>query len=258
MHMAQSGHVAAGAGPLRSDPIRSTVGVDMGHLRFWCVAASLVAAGTVLPATAAVAGTETDIVVSVIADAPPIRAGSRAPAMGVIQSSAGVSGLSVELQMQVPGSSFATVATVVSNSQGTFLTETPVLSHNTAFRWHFAGDGTHDPATSDTWTEYVSPRVRIRVSDRTPATGQRVVVRGRTNPNKAGNRVSLWRGTKPWLGFGPKTHHVRLVKGRVHADGRYRLVVRFDTSGTRRLYVRVAGGGGNVAGFSAYRRVSVG
>jgi hypothetical protein len=230
----------------------------MGRLRFWCVVASLVTAGTTLPATSAVAAGNTEILASIIADAPPAMAGSGVPVIGQVQSSAGVAGLTVQLQVQVSTSSFTTVDSAVSNSQGSVFAETPALAHNTNFRWYFPGDGTHDAATSDTWTEYVSPRVRIRVSDRTPATGQRVVVRGRTNPNKAGNRVSLWRGTKPWLGFGPTTHHVRLVKGRVHADGRYRLVVRFDTSGTRRLYVRVAGGGGNVAGFSAYRRVRVG
>lgn len=230
----------------------------MGRLRFWCVVVSLVTAGTMLQATGAFAAGNTEIVASIIADAPPTVAGSRAPAMGMLQSSAGVSGLTVQLQMQVSSSTFTTVGTAISDSQGTLFGSTPALAHNTNFRWYFPGDGTHDAATSDTWTEYVSPRVRIRVSDRSPATGQRVFVRGRTNPNKAGNRVSLWRGTKPWLGFGPKTHHVRLVKGRVHADGRYRLVVRLDTAGMRRLYVRVAGGGGNVAGFSAYRRVRVG
>jgi hypothetical protein len=206
-----------------------------------------------------VAGTATEIVVGVVADAPPTRAGATAPVFGAIQSGGtSLPGASVQLQMRASGSSsFTDVGTVVSDSQGRISGTTPVLLKNADFRWHFAGDGTHDAATSGTWTEYVSPRVRIRVSDRTPATGQRIVVRGRTNPNKAGNRVSLWRGTKPSLGFGPTTHHVRLVKGRVHADGRYRLVVRFNTSGTRRLYVRVAGGGGNVAGFSAYRRVRV-
>ena len=53
------------------------------------------------------------------------------------------------------------------------------------------------------------------------------------------------------------THHVRLVKGVVHADGHYRLVVRFDSPGRVRIYVKVRGGDGNVTGYSKYRWLSV-
>jgi len=219
--------------------------------------AALVASGP--SAVGAPSTTPTSLVTVVIADAPPIRAGTQAGALGVLMASGtGVAGRAVHLQMRPYGATtFTTVGTDVSDSSGNLDLVTPVLLHNSRFRWVFDGDATYAPSVSSVWFAPVSTRVGIRVSDRTPHTGQRVILRGRTYPAKPGIVVSAWRGTKPVQGFGPTTRHTLLVKGRVRADGTYRLVLRFPTTGKRRLYVRVASGAGNVAGFSAYRWVTV-
>jgi hypothetical protein len=221
------------------------------------ITAVLVVSGPAVSARPA--GTPTTILVGVVADAPPTRAGDSITAFGVIESGGSpLAGAAVQLQERVYGAStFSTVGTATSNASGQFSAVSPALVHNATFRWYFPADGGHDTATSATWFVRVSPRVGIRVSDRTPATGQRIVVRGHTHPAKSGNRVSVWRGTKPFEGFGPVTKHTRLVRGHVRADGSYRLVIRFYATGKRRIYVRVGRGGGNAAGYSAYRRLTV-
>jgi hypothetical protein len=222
----------------------------------------LVVALTVAPAAPAVArpaAAPTSIVIAVVADAPPARVGDTPTEHATISTGGGgFVGASVELQARPYGAAtFTTVATVTSGAGGALAATLPPLLHNTSYRWHFSGDAGHDPTTSAVGVEPVSVRVKRHVSDRTPRVGQRVVVRGRTIPAKPGRAVSLWRGTKPFLGYGPATHHVRLVKGHVRADGTYRLVVRFASEGRVRIYVKVRGGDGNVTGFSKYRWLSV-
>jgi hypothetical protein len=223
----------------------------------------LVVALMMVPAAPAVArpvaGAPTSIVISVVADAPPARVGDTPTEHATIYTGGSAFvGASVELQVRLYGSStFTTVATATSGAGGALAAKLPPLVHNTSYRWHFDGDLSHAATTSDTGVEPVSVRVKRHVSDRTPRVGQRVVVRGRTYPAKPGHAVSVWRGTKPFQGYGPATHHVRLVKGHVRADGTYRLVVRFASTGRVRIYVKVRGGDGNVTGFSKYRWLSV-
>jgi hypothetical protein len=233
---------------MRSVPIR------------WVLLAVALMVAPAAPAVARPAAAPTSIVISFIADAPPAQVGDTPTERATISTTggAGFVGASVELQVQPYGASaFTTVATVTSGAGGALAATLPPVLRNTAYRWHFAGDAGHDPTTSGVGFEPVSVRVRRHVSDRTPRVGQRVVVRGRTIPAKPGRAVSLWRGTRPYLGYGPATHHVRLVKGHVRADGSYRLVVRFASAGHVRIYVKVRGGDGNVTGFSKYRWLSV-
>jgi hypothetical protein len=229
------------------------------HVRWVLLAVVLMMA----PAAPAVARStdpaSTSILISVATDVAPWPVGSSPTELATIYSGGSAfAGASVDLQMRPYGSTtFTTVATATSRSDGALFAKLPPLVHNASYRWQFAGDPSHLASTSDTGVERVSVRVTRHVSDRTPRVGQRVVVRGRTYPTKPGHAVSLWRGTKPFQGFGPATHHVRLVKGVVHADGTYRLVVRFASAGRVRIYVKVRGGDGNVAGFSKYRWLSV-
>jgi hypothetical protein len=228
------------------------------HAR-WILFAIAVAIAPAAPAVARPAAAQTSIVISVIADAAPARVGDTPTENATISTGGGgFVGASVELQARPYGSAtFTTVATAVSGAGGALSAKLPPLLHNTSYRWHFGGDVSHDPATSGVGVEPVSVRVKRHVSDRTPRVGRRVVVRGRTIPAKPGHAVSVWRGTKPFQGYGPATHHVRLVKGVVHADGSYRLVIRFASAGRVRIYVKVRGGDGNVAGYSKYLWLSV-
>jgi len=223
------------------------------------LAMALVLMPTAPAAARPAAGAPTSIVISVATDVAPWHVGDSPTELATIYSGGSpFAGASVQLQVRPYGAStFTTVATVTSGAGGQLSTKLPPLIRNTSYRWQYAGDVGHQATTSGTGVERVSVRVKRHVSDRTPRVGQRVVVRGRTYPTKPGHAVSLWRGTKPFQGFGPATHHVRLVKGVVHADGSYRLVVRFASAGRVRIYVKVRGGDGNATGFSKYRWLSV-
>lgn len=195
---------------------------------------------------------------------PLLRAGHATTALGFVTASGhALAGASVHLMMETYGSAaFTDVGVAVSDADGRLQLPTPVLWHNTSFRWDYAGDAGHDPSTSSAWQVPVSAVVSIRVSDRTPRVGQRVVVRGETTPHRAGRRVSVWTGIRPcWCDvFYPAGTPAprRLVRGVVRDDGSYRLVIRFGSSGRKRIYALVGGGSGNVAGTSAFRHLRVG
>ena len=134
-----------------------------------------------------------------------------------------------------------------------------MLTRSSVTRWVFTGDAQYGPSQTPDSFEAGATRVGARLSDRTRSAGQRLVVRGRTFPAKPGHAVSLWTGQIPTQGYGPPQPPATwLARATVRADGSYRLVKRFRVPGKAKLFVRVSGGDGNVAGFSRYRWVQVG
>ena len=85
------------------------------------------------------------------------------------------------------------------------------------------------------------------------------VVSGRTKPNKAGHTVWLYRGRSAHGAFAPPDayKHVLLGKSVVRENGRYRIPVRFEGDGRKRLFVDVSAGDGNVRGYSDYLKITV-
>jgi hypothetical protein len=129
------------------------------------------------------------------------------------------------------------------------------LDRSATAQWTYAGDADLGPSSSMAYPVEVSPRVGIRVGDRTLHKGQRLVVRGRTIPAKAGCTVRLWRGELRPLVLGPKP--VRLDKARVRSDGTYKLVHRFHHKARMKVAVTVAPCDGNARGLSSYRKIWV-
>ncbi|MGY2875780.1 hypothetical protein ACVW00_002970 [Marmoricola sp. URHA0025 HA25] len=237
----------------------------MSPARAWCaVVLAAVLVGSGAPAGAVATLEPTSVVTLLVVGGPPLTAGQSTFVRGLItDSGAEVPGASVHLMMQPYGSTtFTDVGTAVSAPDGVFSLSTPPLWQNTAFRWDYAGDSTRAASSSAVWEVPVSPRTTIRVSDRTPRVGQRVVVRGQTLPNRAGRRISVWTGIRPcWCDIAypsgtpaPK----RLARGVVLADGSYRLVIRLSSTGRKRIYALVGRGAGLLAGTSRYRHLRVG
>jgi hypothetical protein len=165
-----------------------------------------------------------------------------------------ISAASVTLELRPYGSATTTPATTTTDASGHAVVTVP-LSRTTSYRWIFAGNGTYAPAASPTLVRGVAPRVTAHARDRTLHRGQRLVVRGRTFPAKAGCRVVLLRGRVRPLMVGPGP--VRLARATVRADGSYRLVRRFHKPARMRVVVKVASCAGNDAGFSPHLRVRV-
>jgi hypothetical protein len=219
------------------------------------LAAAGLAPGAALAATGDPAATE--IYVAVVAPEGPA-----APAGSVFdlhaQLAAGqdpVAGKPVTLLLRPAGApGFTPARTVTSGADGS-LDAAVRLDRSTAYRWDFAGDGDFAASTSHPLVQQVGSRVHARAARTVVGRHDLVRITGTTAPVRPGRRVSLWRGDKPV--FGPELHMTRLAVGAVRSDGTLRLAVRFAHAGTKRLYVRVAGGGGNAPGFSGYLRVRV-
>jgi hypothetical protein len=238
----------------------------MRRVQIWyaaVVAGVLLASGS--PAVAVSSTLEpTSVSAGVIAGGSPTPAGQAGSVFGYLRASSGpLAGTHVRLLMRPYGSTtFSDVATAVSGPDGRFVLSTPPLWQNTSFQWVYDGDATHAASSSSVWEVPVSARASIRVADHTPAVHQRVVVRGRTFPSRAGRPVAVWTGIRPCWCDGPPypsdaPRPRKLAHGTVRADGSYRLVIRFSTSGAKRIYVLVGGGDGLVAGASRYRHLQV-
>ena len=131
------------------------------------------------------------------------------------------------------------------------------LTTNAQVQWTFDGDDVagYAPSVSAPYVVPVSPRVTFHVNDRTLRRGQRLVARGRSVPAKVGCTVTLWRGELRPLVPGPAP--VRLATSRVHSDGSYRLVRRFQRRARMRIAVTVAPCAGNARGLSSYIGIRV-
>ena len=68
-------------------------------------------------------------------------------------------------------------------------------SHNTDYRWVYAGDGLHHASTSTAVTLWVRSTSTIRASETVPNVGDVVRVHGVVSPAAAGLRVALQRRT---------------------------------------------------------------
>lgn len=173
----------------------------------------------------------------------------------VDDAQAPVAGVPVTLSVRPYGSSVYTpTAQAVTGADG-YAAAAVVLQHTSAVRWSFAGDAEHAASTSPAYVQSIAPRIAAHAVDNTLKVRQQVVVVGRTGPNKAGNRVSLWRGDKP--AFMPGLQMTRIAVGVVRPDGTIRLTARFAGAGVKRLYVKVNAGKGNGVGYSKYIRVRV-
>jgi len=118
----------------------------------------------------------------------------------------------------------------------------------TYYQWRYAGEAGRDPSVSNTVTIKVATRIGLALADSCIASGQRVVASGRTRPAKPGHTVVLW-SHRP-------TGRTKLASSTVRSDGTYR-IRKVMRSGSYSLYVTVAGGGGNLAGTSVHRTLSV-
>lgn len=161
----------------------------------------------------------------------------------------------VSLEIRPYGAAaFSTAATATSDAGGNVAVRL-TLTRTTAYRWTFSGNDDFAPTTSPTLVRGIAPRVTAHARDRSLHRGQRLVVRGRTFPAKAGCRVVLLRGRVGPLVMGPPP--VRLARSTVRADGSYRLAHRFHKKARMRVVVKVASCAGNEAGFSPYLRLRV-
>jgi hypothetical protein len=167
-----------------------------------------------------------------------------------------IGNVTVSLEIRPYGASaFSTARTTRTDSAG-HAAVSLVLTRTTAYRWTFPGvQDMYDPTTSPVTVRFVAPRVRAHARDRTLHRGQRLIVRGKTYPAKAGCRVVLLRGRVQPLTAGPRP--VRLARATVRDDGSYRLVRRFHKKMKMRVVVKVASCAGNEAGYSPYLRVRV-
>lgn len=214
------------------------------------------------PATSGEVPVATAFIQAFVVDGPIIRAGEPVDISATLvlaNTTTPVPGQSVHVQIKPYGhDTFQTHATLLTNAQG--VVGISVVSTKT-YRYRFVFAGT--PAFAATKTTAVVQRLgsfaTIKVSDETPAVEQRVVVSGRTKPNKAGHTVWLYRGRSAHGAFtGPNENkHVLLAKSVVREDGRYRIPVRFKTDGRKRLFVDIERGDGNVLGYSDYLRIRV-
>ncbi|GAB4010265.1 hypothetical protein [Nocardioides ultimimeridianus] len=200
--------------------------------------------------------------VSVVVDGPIAVAGDPYWMSGGLQTTTQPpSGIPDEpLQVQVmpaAETAYRTVATLTTDSGG-YVSGSPFHPrYSFSYQFFFPGDATHLPSTSQEVQVPVGPRVSLWLTSRDVPRGGRVIAHGRTGPHRVGRLVSLYQGQTARGGYVPNLPTpVLLATGRVDADGRYRLVGRARWTGTRRVYVEVAGGGLNATGWSPYRWVT--
>jgi hypothetical protein len=246
--------VESGAG------LDSDMGFLMKHRAAFVAVLGLVFAGLAAsPAEAEPA--PTDIVTPQIVDGPVTVAGHPLTVSAQLRSAGvPVPGVPMRLLIKPYGATaFREYTTTATNEFGS-ASVTLRRWHNTRVKWVFDGTADYAPSVSFPYTEFISTRVGIRVSDATPRVEQRLVVRGWTSPIKPGHAIRLYRGYTNRGSFGTPTQNppVLLDTGVVRSDGTYRLVARFHAKGVRRLFVQVAPGDGNITGWSPYRWVTVG
>lgn len=226
-------------------------------------ALTLVTAAALLGSPASNAGEEekspTAFSVVFLADAPRTAGKNTFWAQLHTLDSVPIPGAKVELWVKEHGDDgFHEAKQGVTGEDGEIELTVKVL-RNVRTKWKYAGDDAHLPSVSPTQAELIMPRVGIRVSDKTPRVGQKVVFTGDTVPARTGQTVMVFRGHTARGGFGPPyPPSTQLARGVVRADGTYRLVVRFAKQGKKNVYVEVAGGQGNMTGWSADRKIYVG
>jgi hypothetical protein len=217
-------------------------------LVIWCVVPALPAAG--------VAAGATEVFPIVVDDLVPHVAGRATEfSATLIDADAPVPDQVLSLWLQPSGSAtFVEVGQATTDGNG-MASVGAVLDRNAVVQWRYGGSPEHAASTSTTYVVQIAPALTLRANDRTLRRGQRLVVRGRTFPVKAGCRVELWRGELRPLVLGPKP--VRLARSTVRADGTYRLERRFRHHVRARIAVLVPACGDNGQGLSSYLGIRV-
>lgn len=113
----------------------------------------------------------------------------------------------------------------------------------TVYRWTFAGDDTYGPVTSNWTTVRVHVKVTLKLQDEVIGSGQQMVARGMTTPNKAGSAIYLYRKT---ISGTPQKWLTRTVR----SDGSYRFAKRVGTTNRYELFAVVPSGTGTLRGQS--------
>jgi len=204
----------------------------------------------------------TAFIMAFVTDGPIVRAGEPVELSATLvlaNTTTPVPAQDVLLQIKPYGvDTFTTKANLVTDSQGHVgIAVTSTKTYR--YRFVYAGNPAFAASSTGAVAQKLGSFATIKVSDGTPAVGQRIVVTGRTKPNKAGHTVWLYRGRSAHGAFtGPNENkHVLLAKSTVREDGRYRIPVRFEGDGRKRLFVDIAAGDGNLLGYSDYLRVRV-
>ncbi|HSV39334.1 MAG TPA: hypothetical protein VLI04_11295 [Nocardioidaceae bacterium] len=155
---------------------------------------------------------------------------------------------------------FQHAGSATTDVNGTATVQVPGRERTFRFRWVFAGSDPYTPSVSGVGVQTIGSLATIRVSDRTPAAGQAIVIKGRTRPAKPGHKVWLYRGFSAHGGMPipGQPDPVLLATRKVRADGTYRFRFTFPNPGARRLFVDVQRGDGNGLGFSDPRYINVG
>jgi hypothetical protein len=208
------------------------------------------------PASATIATTMTPVVV---ADAHNPVAGQPYGLLVSLMTASGqqpVVNVTVELWVKRVGqSAYSEVASTHSDSSGLAQPVTTVTRNSYVYAV-FRGNDSYGPSQTAELYIPVSTSGTMNVDDKTLRVGQRLVVTGKTRPGKPGRRVALYVGYIP-SPSSPGTP-TRIARAYVRADGTYRITKRFQRAGSKRLFVRLPGGDGNVPGYTRYRRVRVG
>ncbi|MFN8194043.1 MAG: hypothetical protein U0R80_07115 [Nocardioidaceae bacterium] len=98
-------------------------------------------------------------------------------------------------------------------------------------------------------TVRVRTKVSMQVADATIRRHGSIVASGDTTPAKRGTAVSLWRELPSGA--------VRLAQGTVRRGGTFSLSAKAESTGAWKVFVKVAGASGNLAGTSPTRTVRV-
>ncbi|MFL6158972.1 MAG: hypothetical protein ACJ72D_23025 [Marmoricola sp.] len=197
-----------------------------------------------------------EVLVSVVADeAPPVSGQAVSFEAALVSAGNPVAGATLTLMGSPWGTSgYAPLASTTTDSTGAGHLAA-VLRSTTRLYWSYAGDGVHEATQSPVFVQNVAAAVTAHLRAPSVRSHHRFVVVGRTS-GRPGQRVSLWRGRVPApLSDGAAPH--RVATGVVGADGRLRLTARFARPGTRTLFVKVAAGPANAAGYSRYLHVRV-
>lgn len=111
--------------------------------------------------------------------------------MSSSDGSADLAGRTIELQKLVDGT-WTGIATAVTDSDGAYVFHNAEKAmQNTTYRAYFAATGTMMASTSATAPVYVTPKIKITVSDDTVNVGATVLFTGRVSPNLTHEPVTL-------------------------------------------------------------------
>ena len=161
----------------------------------------------------------------------------------------------IELTLQAKAfgrSDFEDVGTAVAtdddgNVGWAELTQRPTV--RTEYRWQIPDSSTSQGSTSPVRTVEVRTAVTAQIAATRLGKGDKLVVKGRTTPRKAGVGTTLQR----YVGGRWRI----LDTGRTRADGTYQLAQKVTAKGRWKVRVLVAASSGNLAGTSPARTATV-